>query len=154
MPNTVQEFLATAAEKTVADLEAALLRLPEDKRNVSPMGDARTPADLVAEVAILNGTTAELLKNRHFPENYDFAAFGQDKKDLAQDWDQMKSLLYANTARVAEAIRAVPDEDLGIEVAMPWGPMTLRQIAAYPFWNMSYHEGQINYVASMYGCLD
>ena len=154
MPNTLQEFFATAATRAAADLEAALLRLPEDKRNVSPMGDARTPADLVAEVAILNGTTADLLTSRHFPENYDFAAFGQAKKDLAQDGEKLKSMLTENTARVTEVIRAIPDEDLGIEITMPWGPMTLTQIASYPYWNASYHEGQINYVASMYGCLD
>jgi hypothetical protein len=36
---------------------------------------------------------------------------------------------------------------------MPWGPMTVSQILGYPFWNMCYHEGQINYIASMLGTL-
>ena len=31
--------------------------------------------------------------------------------------------------------------------------MTLAQVIAYPHWNMSYHEGQINYIASMLGLL-
>ncbi len=31
--------------------------------------------------------------------------------------------------------------------------MTVAQIASYPYWNMCYHEGQINYIASMLGCL-
>jgi hypothetical protein len=31
--------------------------------------------------------------------------------------------------------------------------MTLANIIAYPYWNMSYHEGQVNYIASMLGCL-
>jgi len=41
-----------------------------------------------------------------------------------------------------------------VEVQMPWGMMTLAQIISYPYWDMSYHEGQINYLASMLVCLN
>ena len=51
-------------------------------------------------------------------------------------------------------IKDVTDEELGVQVDMPWGPMAMAQIIAYPFWNMCYHEGQINYITSMLGCLD
>jgi hypothetical protein len=27
--------------------------------------------------------------------------------------------------------------------------MTLEQIMSYPYWNMCYHEGQVNYIAAM-----
>ena len=151
---TLQNFLAQATPKAAEDLETALLRLPEDKRNWSAGGDARSALDMVAEVALLNGTTAQTLENRRFPDDYDFAVYAQSKAELAQDWPTLKTMLDENTARVVEAIRAVPDEDLAVEVPMPWGPMTLAQLMSYPFWNACYHEGQINFIASLLGCLE
>ena len=150
---TMQEYLADAVHKAAADLDAALLRLPEDKRTWTSSLTARNALDQVAECAILNGTTADVIANRAFPEKYDFAAFGRAKAELSLDHDALQSLLKENTAKISAVIRAVPDEDLKVEVAMPWGNMTLEQIIAYPLWNMSYHEGQINYIASILGCL-
>ncbi len=153
MPNTLQQYLTTATHKAADDLEAALLRLPEERRGWSPMDKARSALDQAAECAILNGSTAQLIQTRVFPANYDFAAFFQAKEELARDWNAVQALLHENTAKAVAAIGAVSDEDLAIEIQMPWGPMTLAQIMSYPFWNMSYHEGQINYIASMLGCL-
>lgn len=153
MPDTLQEFLATATQDGAASLETALLRLPEEKRHWSPMGKARTALDMVAECAILNDIT-ELAQSRKFPTDFDFAALERAKAELAQDWNALRSLLHANTARAVAAIRSVPDEDLNVPIALPWGDSTLAQILAYPYWNMSYHEAQINYLASMLGCLE
>ena len=152
MPHTLQEFLISATRKAADDLVAALMRLPQEKWNESPMGEARSPLDVIAECAILNGSTAELIQTRHFPP-FDPEEYGRARAALIQDWDAMQALLKENTEKVIAVIRTVPNEDLDIEVAMPWGPMTLAQIVAYPYWNMSYHEGQINYVASMLGLL-
>ena len=153
MPNTLQEFLAQAAQKAAGDLEAAVLRLPEDKRSWSPMGDARTALDQAAECAIVNGSTADLIESREWPRTGDYADFQRAKTELARDWEALRSLLQTNTSKVTTVIRAIPNADLGIEVQLPWGPSTLAQIASYPYWNMAYHEGQINYIASMLGCL-
>ena len=43
---------------------------------------------------------------------------------------------------------------MGVEIPMPWGPMTIGRMITYPQWNMTYHEGQINYLASLLGCLE
>jgi len=154
MPHTLQEFLALAVQKAAADLETALLRLPEDKRNWRPAEQSRTALDQVAECAILNGSTVDLIETRVFSADFDYAEFTRAKDELSQDWDALRSLLHENTSRVVAAIRALPDADLDIQVNMPWGPMTLAQVIAYPYWNMTYHEGQINYIASMLGCLN
>lgn len=151
MANHLQNFLANAATKAAADLETALLRVPQEKRNWSAMGDARTALDMVAECAILSGSTAGLIESRQFTT--DFQQYALDKAALAQDEPAALALLHENVAKVAAAIRSLPDDDLPVEVAMPWGPMTLEQIISYPYWNMSYHEGQINYIASLLGCL-
>jgi uncharacterized damage-inducible protein DinB len=153
MPNTLQQFLAGATQKAAADLEAAVLRLPEEKRGWSPAEQSRSALDQAAECAILNGGVANLIQTRVFPQGFDFAAFEKTKQELAQDWSAVKALLDENTPKAIAAIGAVSDEDLGIEIQMPWGPSTLAQIISFPYWNMSYHEGQINYIASILGCL-
>jgi hypothetical protein len=43
---------------------------------------------------------------------------------------------------------------LSIEFPSPWGSLSIEQTIAYPYWNMSYHLGQLNYIASMLGCLE
>ncbi|MDQ2730642.1 MAG: DinB family protein [Armatimonadota bacterium] len=153
MAQILQEFVTAATQKAAADLEAAMLRLPEDKRSWSPMDKARTALDQAAECALINGYTAEMIASRKWNMGDDMSSFEQEKDKLKQDWSAVKSVLDQNIAKLVAAIRSVPDEDLGHEIQMPWGPMSMAQIIAYPYWNMAYHEGQINYISSMVGCL-
>ena len=154
MKPTVQEFFATLTEKATADLQTALDRIPEDKRAWSPAEKSRTAMDQFAECAILNGSTAKLLKDRTWDGQAAMDAFFKQKEELANDYAGAKALLAENMPKLVAAIRALTDDDLAVSVDMPWGPMTLGQIMTYPYWNMSYHEGQINYIASMLGCLE
>ena len=149
--STLQNFLVTDIPSATAEAEAALMRLPEDKRDWSAGGDARSALDMLAEMAIVNGSAADMLETRSGMANFDLAELERHKAALRADWPALKSLLDTNTARVVEAIRNLSDEDLKSELQMPWGPMPLEQIAAYPYWNAKYHEGQINFIASMLG---
>lgn len=153
MPNTLQDFLAAATRKAAGDLAAALLRVPEDKRDWSPEGRARTALDQMAECALLNGYTVAMIQTRQWPDDA-FAAYSQEKAEAVRDEAALNRLLQDNTERVVAAIGTVPDDALGHEIAMPWGAQTLAQIIAYPYWNMTYHEGQINYIAAMLGRLE
>ena len=154
MPTTVQDFLADATLKASKDLTTAFLRLPEDKRDWSPDGKARTALDQYAECALLCGYTAETIATRQVAAG-SMENFPREKTELkAQDWEQIHALFQANAAKVVSAIRAVTEEGMGAEVSTPWRPMTVGQIVAYPQWNLTYHEGQINYVASLLGCLE
>lgn len=153
MPDSLQTFLATTTQKAAEELATAFQRLPEDKHNWSPDEKARTALDLVAECAILNGYTAELIQSRTWTMN-DFNVFIQAKAELvAQGWEAVHALLQENTPKAIAAIAATPEEDLNIEIAMPWGSQTLAEVIAYPYWNMTYHLGQTNYIASILGCL-
>ncbi|HZT43972.1 MAG TPA: DinB family protein [Chthonomonadaceae bacterium] len=153
MPNTLQEFLAHDTQKAADELIEAFLRLPEEKRAWRPDEKARTALDQVAECAILNGNTAELIQTRTWqPGRYE--EFLRKKGEMtAQGWEPIHALLQENTRKVIAVIGAVADAELNEEVEMPWGKMRLSQILAYPDWNMTYHLGQINYIASILGCL-
>ena len=153
MAGTLQQFLANATREAASSLEKALNRLPEDKRDWSPMGDARSAMDMVAECAILSDPT-NIVQSRSFPMDFDFGAFQQQKNELAKNPAEAWSLLKQNVERAITTIQSVPDSDLDIQVQMPFGTFTIGQIISYPYWNMSYHEGQINYIASMLGCME
>jgi hypothetical protein len=152
MPLSVQQFLADSTRKASADLVTALLRVPEDKRDWSPMGDARTALDQVAECALMNDSTVGMLKSHQFPD-FNMDDYAKARAALIADWPALESLLKESTEKVAAALLEVPDADFDIEIPMPWGPITVLGVMAYPHWNMTYHEAQINYVASLLGAL-
>ena len=148
MPNTLQDYLATATQKASADLAAALLRLPEDKRGWSPGEKSRTALDQVAECAILNEYTAELIQTRTWQADW-FADFPAAKVKAAQDWGTLQARLQESAARVAAAIADVPDAALADEIQLFGRTMALAEVMARPYWNMTYHEGQIVYIGSL-----
>jgi uncharacterized damage-inducible protein DinB len=153
MSVSLQSFLAQGTKTAVADLITALERIPQDKRAWSPAPTARTPLDQIAECALLNDNTASILTRKE-AKDFDFAAYLKTKAELANDEDRVVALLKSNTEKVIAVIAAMPDEDLEIEVDLPWGKMTLAQIASHAYWNTCYHEGQINYLASILGTLE
>jgi uncharacterized damage-inducible protein DinB len=150
---TMQEFLANAAEKAAADLVAAYLRIPEDKRTWAPSEKSRSAHDQFVECAQLNGGTVHLLENQKWLGNMD-DYMAEKKRISALSWDELKALLDANTAKVAATIRGLSDESLPIEIPMPWGTQTVGSIAAYPYWNMTYHLGQITQIGMILGVED
>ena len=154
MPSTLHDFLSAATQQAADDLVTACQRIPEDKQRWSPEGKGRTALDQVAECALLNGYTADLIQNRRWADNA-METFMKDKAEAeALDWDALHAKLQENTKRLIAALQAVPDGDLQNPIQMPWRTQTLAEIMAYPYWNMSYHQGQINYIASLLGCLE
>lgn len=150
--SSVQAFLAEATRQAADQLIAAFERIPEDKREWSPIGGARTALDQLAECAILTGVTAELVEGRAWPAE-SANAYMEDKSKLVQDAAAIAPLLAKNTARVVAAIGTVTDSELEQKIDTAFGPMSWQQLITYPYWNMSYHLGQINYLGSMLGCL-
>jgi uncharacterized damage-inducible protein DinB len=153
MSLSLQLFVAAATQKAAADLITAVERIPADKRDWSPGGSARTTLDQAAECAVLNGYTADMVQTRQWPIG-DFEEFVTAKAAaLSGGWESLRALLEQSTERLVTVIQTVPEEDLENELQLPWSKQTVAQISAYAYWNMSYHEGQINYIASILGCL-
>ncbi len=151
---TQQSFLAAATEKAAADLAKAFVTLPEDKRLWQPAEATRSAMDQVAECALLASYTANLLHTRQWPDGQ-FDLFFDEKAELVmQGWEELHPRLIENAGRVAAAIAAVPDSDLTDEIEMPWGKQSVDELLAYSYWNLTYHLGQVNYIASLLGTLD
>ena len=149
MSNTLQTFLADATRKAAGNVVTAILNLPEDRRNWKPADTSRTALDQLAECAMNNGFTADIVEQRSMPfhSQQDYL---KKKADLvATGYDAIKALLDTNTERMISVILAFPDDNLVDEMDLPWGRSKLAEILAYPYWNMAYHEGQVNYIASL-----
>ena len=152
MPQTVQEYLAGAAQKAAADLTKAYLNIPEEKRDWSPSEKARSAQDMYAECVLLNSYTADTITNQAMSGSME--SFKRDLTEVkALTWEQMHAQFEASVTKIMAAIGGVAEADMDVVIAMPWGPMTPAQLITYPHWNMTYHEGQINYIASILGCL-
>jgi len=152
MLKTIQDFLADATLKASQDLTTAFLRIPENKRNWSPDEKARTALDQFAECALLCGYTAETITNKRLAPG-SMERFFPEKAELqTKTWEKIHAEFDSNAAKVVAAIRAVTDEEMEMEITI-WRPMTIATLIAYPHWNMTYHEGQINYIASILDCL-
>jgi hypothetical protein len=152
MSITIQTYLSESTKKAASELEAAYLNIPEDKRAWSPEGKGRSANDQLAECAMLGLRTAETLRNKSFG-NLDFAEYFQNKAELASKPELLLPMLQTNVGVLVSTIASVADDDMAVSVDAPWGPMTLSEIIVYPYWNMSYHLGQINYIASLLDCL-
>lgn len=138
-------FVTRAHQRLVNDFNA----LPEDKRNVSPGGVARTPVNIVAECATVNERIAAYLQtgeaNRPSPEELG--------KHIASFDTPETALAYLNTAtaKVLEVIATLDIDTLGDEVRVMRFPMTKFALVELVAHHMLYHDGQITYLQTLYG---
>jgi len=147
MAVTVQEYVARVTEKKTEDLLAAAHAVAEDKHGWKPLGRGRTIIDLIAECAITNRMSINLLHERVWDEA------GREERRQAHaaldTLDKAGASLRDNTRALADAIRAIPDDQLALEVTLPGETSTVAEDMLHPYWNMVYHEGQINYIQTL-----
>jgi len=145
MSKSVQEFLAVNTEQAAKDLIKAATDVPVEKQAWKPEDKGRSVIDMVAECAILGDYTATVLQQRNWPADA-FQGYGEDKAAIEGDLETATAKLNEVIPVIMAAIRDLKDEELGVELTTPFGPMTLEKIATYPYWNMSYHQGQSTYI--------
>jgi hypothetical protein len=152
---TVSEFVAEATETRAKAFLETYRRLPEPLRKWRPLDKGRSAADQFAECALLNLETAKLIESGQWPTDADgkmsVSIGGNDletlKAELIETGDHMLEVFERNFAVLIAVLQSVSEDRLSEEIMLPWGPQTLAQIITYPLWNMSYHEGQINYIS-------
>src|SRR5579862_8691115 len=145
---TVQEFIATGTEKATADLLHAFERTTPEKRGWEPEG-ARSARNVVAECAIMADGLADIVVAETFPD-FDMDKFYADLAALDTD-EKATAALKAGSAKLVGVIKALPDDKLDVPIVSPWGTYTTAAWAAHSMTHNSYHEGQINYIQTLYG---
>lgn len=103
----------------------------------------------------MNGYFATIIRDRKAPEwNWDAYTAACAKLDTAE-----KAIegLQAATEELCAEIQAVPESDLECRVNLPFAEgfsATLREIFFFPYWNMTYHQGQLAYIQTLYGDME
>lgn len=145
---TVQEFIATGTEKATADLLKAFEHTTPEKRGWEPEG-ARSARNVVAECAIMADGVAGIVKEGKVPD-FDMAKFYADMAALDTD-EKATAALKAGTEKLVGVIKAIPDNKLDTLIESPWGSYSTAAWAAHAITHNSYHEGQVNYIQTLYG---
>ncbi len=148
-----KEFLKGFAENTCKQYVSDLTAIPDDKIGVSPMGAARSPLHFSAECSGFNGMLVSALKGEaiQMPDEDGKAAFYASIDTKAK----AISAIETSTSAVIDALGTVSDEALQTEIPMYWGgSMPLYQFAHLAISHMAYHDGQLNYIQSLFGDTD
>lgn len=131
------------------------ITVPEDKRDWVPMGDARSVKAQLEELATVHIFVVPILRTGEAPPITD------EQKELIRErterfdtFDKLIEGAKEGARLTAEAIRAVPDRKLDDVITLhSRGGIrrTMYEMVARPYWNLCYHEGQINYIQMLLG---
>ncbi len=149
MPMTVQQLAASRTQRAANDLIAAAEAMPAEKLTWVPMDEARTVLDQLTECVLANMKWTKILKTRRYanmPREV-VEAVVPECATLAG----VTARLRQSAADLAEAIHTVGDAETADEIDTEWGPYSLADCCLHAYWNMVYHEGQINYIQTLYG---
>lgn len=135
-----------AQDRLIKDLKA----IPPDKNGACPGGCARSPLDIVVECGRINrlvGTSLNTGKAERMPP--------EEQETQLKSLDTCeKALAYLDTETrfLLDAIQNFDEDRLGdISSDFIRIPMTHFAIAQLPGLHMMYHDGQLNYIQTLFG---
>lgn len=121
--------------------------IPADKLGASPMGSARSAADFAGEVAGFNTYVAAALLGKGNEVNMEGLPSTADL-----NCDQCSKCVSDSVQKLVDAISSISEEQFMQTVHAPWGSeMPGFELVRMAIWHMWYHDGQINYIQTLYG---
>lgn len=150
---TYQERIIRITRDAVESVVRNIRAMPEDRLTWQPAPTTRTALDIFQECAGAAGFFAGILRER---KSAPFTPETLDRmREQRQAWSTLEEAERALRTRSEDfyaAVAAVPDEDLDVQVEMPWGQtQTLAEVMGLHFWNLTYHTGQLAYIQRLYG---
>ncbi len=141
---TMQELIVRRAREQARQLLATVGAMPPDKLTWRPMDEGRCVLDLLADCIHCHWRVAKILAQRTFADLPE-----------APDWqsatlDELAHMLLSSVQDWADVVLSIPDAVLVSEFDAPWGKILVADGLYHCYWNMAYHEGQINYIQTLY----
>jgi len=152
MIETVQELAANLTREAADRVITVAQATPPDRIAWQPMDNGRTILDQMVECSLANAKWAAILRSGSYADI--------PRPEAAKAYEECDTLETAvgrvrtSADDLIHAIRAVPDTDLSKDIPTPWGAYPMARCCVHAYWNMTYHEGQINYVQTLYGDFD
>jgi len=150
---TAKEFIKTELVKQGNAVFDSAARVPEDKLTWKPMEEGRSTLDLAQECAYCPLWCVDTLKTRKF-EMSDVDDANADAAEKNKEWntiEECRTAFHKNLEVLNEAIDGFPEEDMAQTMDLPWGNFSFAGLMSVATWNCIYHNGQINYIQTLYG---
>ena len=148
------DFLVTETLNAVDNLFIDAKKVPADKLEWAPLELGRSVLDQLQECAQAPLWGLGLLESRKFVWNDEIEAQFAARKATLTTFEACETACRANTARFVEAMKAIKEEEFTQIIQLPFGKShdwTLAQVLNLHTWNCNYHQGQINYIQTLYG---
>jgi uncharacterized damage-inducible protein DinB len=149
MPETLQTIMAERTRKGAINLIQLLNATPAEKLRWKPLEYGRTVLELAVECILVNRKWALTLRQGDYTRVP--AETAQQIEAACQDVAQARHLLQESAEELADAILSVSDERLEERITAPFGAYTVAECCLLGYWNMTYHEGQLSYIQTLYG---
>lgn len=146
---TVTQLAASRTIMACESLIAAAASTATDRLNWVPMANAREVMDQLRECIVANRKWTEILKTRKYA-NLGPTVWEQVEAECTT-LDKVTEKLKESAAALVTAIEAIPDDETADTIETEWGLYSLADCCLHAYWNMTYHEGQINYIQTLYG---
>jgi hypothetical protein len=147
---TAQHYMADRIIGAAKFLAHFLETTATDKRDWLPeLGSAaglRSPNQMVGECVLVNRLFAKILRGEAVQ------SFGGINDEIAFiDLADAQQQLISSAEELATVIRGWSDEQLAKDYTLRRGVFSGFDAIEFPYRNMQYHTGQINYVQLLYG---
>jgi len=152
---SVPEIAAMATQQAADKLVKNFEIMPADKQQWKPLDLGRSAFDQILECLVINQVGAQTFRDRAFP-NIQGDQWGQVFGKAAAENDTPEKLIASfkqATADLVAAAKAFPEDQLDNTIVLPFDGSTRcwSEVIFFAYWNMTYHEGQINYIQTLYG---
>jgi hypothetical protein len=131
------------------DLINAAQKTRPDKIEWRPLDSGRHVLDILQECGAVNARWSEILARREWVV-WPFEAFLERRHRLTT-LELAIQQLRQDTQLVVCQIETLADDELENRIAFPTYDATVAGCAMHPLGHMSYHEGQIGYIQTLYG---
>ncbi len=151
MHTPIQTLADWRTRRGCENLLASTSAMPEDKRNWKPLGAGWAVNDLLVECILVNLKWAATLRNRAYTRVSSEVA--ESLRAVTGTSQGLTDHLRQSTDELIVAIENVRNDELTEVVETPFGTYSLADCCLIAYWNSAYHEGQINYIQTLYGDL-
>lgn len=154
---TFQEYMIDSTRRAAAAVFKAARAVPADKLEWSPNELGRSVLDQARECAMCPEWAVQVITGE-MPEWTD--ELQAQMKATMDGWktiDDCQRECDTRLAKLEELYRSLGDDRLSETKWLPYDggrDFTVLEMMEYPRWNFDYHEGQINYVQTLYGDKD
>lgn len=152
---TYQEFIIEETQHAFEEAFKDAAKVPEDKLDWKPLDTGRSVLDQARELAKCPDWAIELCGDGPAPDHSE-EAMAKAKAEQAE-WktvDDCRREFNKRAVAYYEFVKNFPSDKLEKTMFLPYDggrEFSFKEMLSYPLWNATYHQGQINYIQTLYG---